>query len=98
MGEKFLTLKNCHQNPPTGGFFVAYAQGRMMQLQPDTTRTIGSESARAVAAVVAAILGLSLDNWVKIITICALLLSSAYSAWKWHRDWRLAKRQDAGSP
>lgn len=66
-----------------------------MQLHPDTTRAISAEAVRTLAAAAAAIIGLSLDTWVKIATLCALVLSGGYTAWKWHHDWRRAKRQDA---
>lgn len=66
-----------------------------MQLHPDTSRTLSTESLRAVATVAAAIVGLSLDTWIKFLTLAGLLLSFAYTAWKWHRDWRRAKQQDA---
>lgn len=69
-----------------------------MQLHPDTTRTISAEAAKAAATAAAAILGLSLDTWVKIVTILAIMLNGAYSLWKWRRDRVLAKRQDAASP
>lgn len=66
-----------------------------MQLQPDTSRTIGMEAAKAAATSVAAVLSLSLDSWLKVLTICAIVVSTAYTLWKWHRDWRRAKLRDA---
>ena len=69
-----------------------------MEPHPDTTRTIGAEAAKAAATAAAAVLGLSLDTWVKIVTIFAILLNAAYSLWKWRRDRLLAKRQDAANP
>lgn len=69
-----------------------------MQLQPDTSRTMSVEAAKAAATGIAALLSLSLDSWVKILTICAIVVSTAYTLWKWHRDWRRAKRQDAAAP
>lgn len=68
-----------------------------MQLHPDTARAIGAEAFKATATVGAAVLGLSLDTWVKIATLCAILLNLTYSAWKWHRDWRRA-RKNSTSP
>jgi len=56
------------------------------------------EKEKAAVTVAAAILGLSLDTWIKIVTLCALLLSGGYTAWKWHREWRRAKLQDAENP
>lgn len=69
-----------------------------MQLHPDTTRAISVEATKAAATGIASLLALSLDTWVKILTLCAILLNAAYSIWKWHRDWRRARRQDAAAP
>lgn len=69
-----------------------------MQLHPDTTRTLGSESLKSAVTIAAAIVGLSFDTWIKVATLGGILLSAAYTAWKWHRDWRRAKRQDAAAP
>ena len=59
-----------------------------MNLHPDTARSITAEAVKATATAGAAVLGLSLDTWVKVATLCAILLNLTYSAWKWHRDWR----------
>lgn len=66
-----------------------------MQMHPETSRTISVESMKVLGTAVAAIVGLSLDTWVKIATLCAILLSGGYTAWKWRRDWRRAKQKEA---
>lgn len=61
-----------------------------MNLHPDTARSISAEAVKAAATAGVAILGLSLDTWVKVATLCAIFLNLSYSAWKWRRDWKRA--------
>ncbi|HEX7887660.1 MAG TPA: hypothetical protein VF474_16925 [Phenylobacterium sp.] len=41
----------------------------------------------------AVLLGFTLHDWAAIGTLLYLALQSAYLSWKWHRDWRRARRE-----
>lgn len=66
-----------------------------MNLHPEATRTIAIEAGKSVyplTVTAAAIVGFSLDTWVKVCTLGFILMQAAYLAWKWHRDWRRGRQ------
>lgn len=47
-----------------------------------------------VAVVGANVMGLQISDWVQYATLVYVVIMACHHLWKWHREWKAAKKED----
>lgn len=47
-----------------------------------------------VTVVGATLVGLPLDDWIKYATLIYVVVMAGHQLWKWHREWKTARKED----
>lgn len=63
------------------------------QLETGTVMTMKAAPPLTVAG--ASLLGVPLDDWIKWGTLIYLVVMIGHQCWKWWREWKKAKQEDA---